>query len=294
MKIAERFVLSLGLVVLAVVPSHDAGGQDSAGGMAVPERTEYRRSFTWNAPEGDGVGRGLYLFRMGPASMSSTLIAETPDGRRVMLTDEVDPTTGSMKKELIDDATGWRASLVMNAGVTAKTLESWFRAAREALQYGEGRSVPVRFATSEGLLFDESVPVDRADQKEQIVAERLSARGDLAVLSDSVPPGLRDAVLFLDTSLSPDPLPWRDDHDNVGHGFRGAVEVVARALRAAPPGGEEPGFQRRWPMSVGEARKGFGSWTVDELELFSGFRTVSPETFSSERFGGSGVEDPRG
>lgn len=278
MKIAERFVMSFGLVVLAVVPSHDAGGQDAAGGMAVSERTEYRRSFTWNAPEGDGVGRGLYLFRMGPGSMSSILLAETPDGRRVVLTDEVDATTGLMKKELIDDSTGWRASVVLNAGVTAESLDRWFRAAREALQYGEGRSAPVRFATSGGLLFEESVPVDETDHKEQIVAERLSARGDLDVLSDSVPPGLRDAVLFLDTSLSPDPLPWREAHDNVGHGFRSPVEIVARALRAAPPGGEDFAFRRRWPMSVGEARKGFGSWTVDELELFSGFRTVSPES----------------
>lgn len=288
-----RFIQRMALVLFTIV-TLPASGLDAPGEPKSRDPQDYgsfevHRAFAFHDPASARTEPGLYLMRIRPTSDTTRVLTRTPDGRNVVLTSTIDVRTGRMTTEFTDDATGWGARTVIETGVTARNLFMFYREYPELHPVEAGTEVPVRFETSDGFTFETSIPAHESiSERQNLVIEKISATGRLTELSDSVPPELRAAILFLDASLSPDV--WPDDEgQGLAYGVRGAMAIVGGALRYSPPSGQAPDVEP-WPMVVGPLEKGHGPWSVEELELLSGFRTVSPASFlppePGERRGG--------
>lgn len=236
---------------------------------------EHHREVTWHDESREGRAKGLYAIRVRPDFFTVRLLVETPDGSRMIVTQTLDPRTGIEQTALSDDTSGWWAQLTKHTGVRAKALGEYFDSAVRELRVGEGKHFSLLLATATGFRFETQVPVLDSSETSWAFVEQLAANGSVAELSDAIPPALFDAILFLDSSLSPEPLPWREPDDNLAHSLRLPIAMLAGALRHAPHEGLRAPAQP-WSMSVGPAEKGLAITNPALLQLVAGFRSVGP------------------
>ncbi len=238
-------------------------------------RGAIHRSLEWRQPEGGGQATGLYLIGIVPAGMITRILILSPGGRAIRITYTVDPRRGVQTGELLDDATGWWARLEERFGIRADSLGAYLAYDRWIWDTSAPDKVRLRFAASGASPVEEELPLTEPTVPYARFAEVLAASGTGGEVVARLPVGLAEAVLFLDTSLSPTPAPLQAELDNLGYAARGVFEVLAELLRAAPPEGlDVAGDRLPWLMSVERAQKGTATSDPAVLELTSRFRSV--------------------
>lgn len=275
---------SLILVLLTVASSAVAVAETQ------PERDygsgSVHRYFEWRNSEGEGRATGLYLVDFVPTGMVSRVLAEDPAGRQVRITVSLDPRRGVQICELLDDATGWRARLELDNGLRADTLGAFFAAdvARSAARQPVVYRVSFTADGTRPVVVDLELDVVEPETLHAAVTEAVSAAGAARQLAPRLPPELAETVLFLDSSMSPQPLQAHTEGDNFAHGLRGVVEVLADILHTAPPEGlEVERYATPWPMTVGPMKRGTSSSDPAVLEFVSRFRSVENADPLSDR-----------
>lgn len=261
-------------LLIAILPAAPAAAAQEERDFG---RNAVHRALSWENPHGDGRADGLYLLEMNQDGMVTRVLADPAD-RPIRLTKTLDARLGVESGELLDDATGWWAVLDLDTGLASESLSAYFAAATQ-INPGTDHVLRLTLRTSDGLkLSRQLAPAEPAELHTQL-AQALVEAGLADRLVASLPDGLADAVLFLDRSLSPDPLPTGDSVDNIAYSTRGVVEVLAAAIRAAtdtPESADGP-----WPMTVGAMDRGL--LNADELELVSRFRSVENADPLSDR-----------
>lgn len=277
------FALSWGVALWAV---GETPGREYGSGSI-------HRSFEWREARGTGRASGLYLMDMVPAGMVSRVLVEGPAGRRIRITNALDPRRGLETCELLDDATGWRARLDLDFGYQADGLGAFF-AADEA-RSAAAQHVPfrLRFAADGTPPVEVEVAAEERAVLHAAAAEAALSAGAGKELAARLPPGLAEAVLFLDSSMSPHPLQAHNEGDNFAHGLRGVVEILADIVRAAPPEGlEVERYATPWPMTVRPMERGTSSSDPTVLEFISRFRSVQNSDPLSDRLAAEVFADP--
>ncbi len=284
------------VTILALLPLAFSAAALADGGAPTAERAyreaAFHRAFEWREPAGDGSASGLYLMDMVPAGMVQRVLVEDPAGRQVRITQSLDVRRGVQTTELLDDATGWQARMELDFGFRAETLGAFFAADEARSKAAEPAPLRLRFAADGAPAVETEVAATDPAAVHAAVAEavRASAAGALVA---GLPEGLAEAVLFLDGSLSPEPLESRSEGDNLAHGARGVVEVLAAALRAAPPEGLDAGrWGTRWPMTVRPIERGTSSSDPMVLEFVSRFRSVQNADPLADRPAAEAFGDP--
>lgn len=273
MRLRALTVVGIGVSALlgaGVGFAADQGDEGSRG---------HHRSITWQDASGAELAMGLYVLRTRPDFFLVRVLAETPDGSRIVMTQTLDPRTGIDETTLLDDASGWWARVSKDLEITEETLPGFFQASERSLPLG--KEISVRLTTEDGFAFETGVAIQEPKEMHWSFIERLAATGSVPALSDSIPPALHEAILFLDSSLSPDPLPSLSPENGLAHAVRGPIEILAGALRQAPPEGltfpEDPSA-----MEMGPPVKGLALSDPATLELVAGFRSVETERLLPE------------
>lgn len=233
------------------------------------------RSLEWRQPEGGGKAVGLFLADMAPAGMITRILVQDPDGRPIRITQTIDASGGVETGELLDEDTGWWARLELRLGVRADHLGGYFAAAEMLSATPAPPKVRLRFVAAGASPVEAELALAEPAVLRAALAAALAASGAGGEMVAHLPQGLAEAVLFLDSSLSPSPLPIHAEGDNLAYASRGVVEVLAHLLRAAPREGLDVGrYSTPWPLGVGPFEKGTSSSDPAVLELVSRFASV--------------------
>lgn len=254
------------LTVLLALPV--AAGEHE--GAATGRRSSHR-VITWEAPASGERLQALYQVELADERMVSRVVAETPRGRHLLLRQTLDAPSGLRTTLLLDEPTGWSAALETDVGVDAPTLSALFRAGEEV---EPGEPVTVRLTLPGQDAIEADVPVDLPGAMQRRFVEHLVATGSVDRVAEAVPEELRSALFFLDGSLSPNAMASEPgESDNVAHGLRDVVEVLAGALREA--GIEVPAeVGHPWPMEVGRPHKGLEAQNPELRALVARFGDV--------------------
>jgi len=267
-------VLSAGAVAAQVAETQQDRGYQSGA---------FHRAFEWRETSGTGHAEGLYLIDMVPAGMVQRVLVEDPTARQVRITKSLDVRRGLDTSELLDDATGWWARLEVDFGFEAETLGAFFAADEVRSKQPRPEPLRVRFSADGVRPVEVEVAAIDPETLHSAVAEAMRSEAAGETLAARLPEGLAQAILFLDASLSPEPLEAREG-DNLAYSARGVVEVLADVLRAAPPEGLEVGrYATPWPMTVRPIERGTSSSDPSVLEFVSRFRSVENADPLSDR-----------
>jgi hypothetical protein len=251
------------------------------------------RSIQWISPSGEESLSGLYMFSFSEDEMIGRVLAETPGGVHVMLTQTLDPRTGVRTTELRSGESGWTATVEMDSGVTRPTLSSYFRASAEE---EAGRPVWVRLWIEGEKVFEAQITVDYPVEMHRRFVEEMAAAPWIGTVSETIPQHLRSALFFLEASLSPDMISSEAGNpDNIAHGYRDVVEILTGVVESSASG-DAVELPQRWRMEVGS---GVGdlplesSSVMDLLGEFEGADPLMPFRAATESENGGEPQPPR-
>lgn len=252
MKIVLPVLLTLLTPVVVAAPSNDDG------------LSQGHRSIIWRHPTSGVELHGLLFIQLRPEIMATSVLAETPGGAHLRIEQTLDARTGTRTTELYHPSTGWRAVLERPSRIQRPTLQQLFRASDDI---PAGAPISLRLILPGENRFEAEIPLDLQEDMHRDFVEELTSAGALDRVVASVPPELRTALFFLESSLSPNPLPKETGSgESLAYGLRDVVEILAGALRAAGAGPAEP--QPRWTMEVGARHSGLEAEDPEVRGLF--------------------------
>ena len=235
-------------------------------------------AYAWKAPTGATGPKGLRLYDSGAAgSVMRLLLLDEERGWRLILTQTLDPRRGVDSTEIVDDVSGWWARLEYRSGVEAESLEAYFSRTRELPSIDEATGfLDYRLTAAGGFSMIPRLPA-RAATTEVIwdgFFEQLGAAGLIQHLTADIPDSFRDAVLFLDVSLTEF---GQGEVADRPRDWPGLLGLLARVLRSNLPS-DDPRlaeFAIPWTMRrVGPSGRGSSIVEPELLELASQFRSV--------------------
>ncbi len=237
------------------------------GGPPPAEVTSFALFIRWQSLDSDHVGRGITLDERAELVATHRLLAETPDGRRLVLTREASPTTGTLVFVLVDDATGWQARLTDVSGLLLRNTVEMGDAPLIAGKWLE-KEYPRRLTFEAPGLAPSVLATDTRDETAlQQVVFQVSA-GSRAAFAKAAPEGLRPAVGFLSSLLS----------SNVAEVelFRPLLTMLADVYGADQVQGRLPFTGIRWSTIAAGSQRGTALVKTDEIAFAQGFRSLRP------------------
>ncbi|HMB54825.1 MAG TPA: hypothetical protein VKU40_16015, partial [Thermoanaerobaculia bacterium] len=192
----RRFTTWLGALSLSVLSWATVALAAEAPAQHEITRT-ISRVATWPAAEeGGDEPRAVYLAHFAEVfddiSLVNRLFLLPGDGTRVVLEARMDLAAQRLDWTVVDDGGEWWARLSVWPRVGESTPREFVERVYRMREHG----FSLRFETSSGLLLQVEEQHDIYD-----VRAELKERGLSAEVVESVPPGVREALLFLETSL---------------------------------------------------------------------------------------------
>jgi hypothetical protein len=244
--VSLKLTTAVAVAALILTPALEGAASEDAA-----PRTSYR-SLCWTSSITGESLPGLYLVELSSSGMVSWVLAETPGGAHLVLTSSVDPRQGITTTEITDGRGSWAASLASNSGLKRSTLTEYFAAAD---QLAAGDPVVLRLVLPDDISLETRVGVDYPSVMYAAFVRELVSMGLVERVAAAIPEEFKDGLLFLDRSLCPSPLPTGEGADNIAHGLRGPIEILASVLRRAEPGREHDSADA-WSLEVGTAKNG--------------------------------------
>ncbi|HYH47111.1 MAG TPA: hypothetical protein VEG34_15630 [Thermoanaerobaculia bacterium] len=237
----------------------------TSGGAPPPDVTSFALFMRWQSLDSDHAGRGITLDERADLVATHRLLAETPDGRRLVLTREASPTTGSLDFVLVDDATGWKARLTEVSGLLLRNTVEMGDAPLIAGKW-LAKEYPRRLTFKAPGLAPSVVATDTRDETAlQQVVFKVSAESR-AGFAKAAPEGLRHAIGFLSSLLS----------SNIAEVelFRPLLTVLAEVYGADQVQGRLPFTGTRWSTVAAGSQRGTALVKPDEIAFAQGFRSL--------------------
>lgn len=240
-----------------------------AGSTPAAEEASFLRTLQWISPKGDREVPGLFLVETSRLGMVSRLLLQSPGGRSIVLTQNIDPNTGKTAVRLLDDATGWWAELTYDLGIHEETLKDFFRRARAL---SAGVPLPATLSVAGRNTFQAIVPSGLDDVTARAFVVDLEAAGKAKEFVEEIPEDLWEALGFIEASVSPDLLP-RDPDEKFAWAMRPIALILLEAGRAS---GLEVASEKqvRWSIEILGWQKGLTIIEPEWLDFVSQFRSV--------------------
>lgn len=224
------------------------------------ERPGIHRQLEWSAPATDRQGKALMLYSGGREKARTRLLVETPSGRHVVLTKDLNGVTGIDRVRLLDDRTGWWVEVRTRIPIEADSLRAFLHEAMNLVEKEDVDPLEVAVTTRGGFEADAELPANTQPWvvHQGFVAE-LERSGRSKEIRAEVPEGLAREVDFLEAVLVEE-----------GFDLRAPVEILDGLLPEAP----ESRTTAEWRLRRSKLEKGVTPVSPDALEFTSRFRSV--------------------
>lgn len=192
-----KMVVVAAVLAIATSPTHATPPKD--------DDTAYMMAYSWTSSRSDTNARGLSFFQSSTAGLASRVLVETPEGRHVVLTNELSVRPSWDRVLIRDDQTGWWFEVTQQYDVRAQGLQEFFSKALDWYMPGEGKTATF-FARSQGgvnFVHEVSIASDPTEMNHAFV-EALRADGQGAELLKEIPDGFSEAIRFLDAAFEGD------------------------------------------------------------------------------------------